>query len=85
MLTASDMIQRNSKKIFLCHRVLGQYNVDNGLLIRLTVNSNLFGGSVANMGTEAQKKWLQSTENEHTDDLTSIQVFLIEGSWDVLC
>lgn len=58
-LTAEDLKRHNSSKIFECHRVVGRYNIDPGLLIRLTVNSNLFGGSVANLGSEEQVKWLQ--------------------------
>lgn len=83
-LTARDLVQANSKKIFLLHRILGRYHFDNGLLIRLTVNSNLFGGSIANIGTEKQIRWLQGNRSP-CFSANSAQRFSTKENWGAFC
>jgi acyl-CoA oxidase len=48
---------KGSNKLFLAHRH-GATHVECGLGIRITVQYNLFAGSVANLGSKEQKEWL---------------------------
>lgn len=59
-ITAKDLKRKKSTKLFACHRLLGSHQIDEGLLIRMTVNANLFGGCIANLGDKSQVQWLQS-------------------------
>lgn len=56
--SADDLLRQNAEKLFVCHRENGAI-IDGGLAVRTTVQLNLFGGSVANLGDEEQRQWLQ--------------------------
>ena len=57
-LRAHDLVRfKGSNKLFLGHRH-GASKIDTGLGIRITVQYNLFGGSVANLGSPDQVRWL---------------------------
>jgi hypothetical protein len=48
---------RSARRLFLLHRKCSS-GVEGGLAVRTTVQLNLFGGSVANLGDETQRAWL---------------------------
>ncbi len=59
VLTAKDLVRTSgSNKLFVAHREGGAL-FEVGLGIRTTVQYNLFGGSVANLGSPEQVEWLQ--------------------------
>jgi acyl-CoA oxidase len=60
-LEARALLRENSQLLFQFHRMIGDFDdddVDGGLLVRTTVQLNLFGGSIANLGTDEQCAWL---------------------------
>jgi len=57
-ITTDDLLRSNAKKIFQFHRESAPF-AEGGLGVRLTVQMNLFGGSVANLGNQAQRDWLK--------------------------
>ena len=58
VIDVDGLMRHNTQKLFLLHRESGPL-VEGGLGVRITVQLNLFGGSVANLGNQEQKKWLQ--------------------------
>ena len=58
VIDVDGLMRQNTQKLFLLHRESGPI-VEGGLGVRITVQLNLFGGSVANLGNESQRKWLQ--------------------------
>eukprot|EP00388_Colpodella_angusta_P000053 GDKJ01000182.1.p1 GENE.GDKJ01000182.1~~GDKJ01000182.1.p1 ORF type:complete len:593 (-),score=143.80 GDKJ01000182.1:152-1909(-) len=60
LFSANDLLRQNAGKLFACHRESGSL-LDGGLGVRTTVQLNLFGGSVANLGDAKQREWLQKT------------------------
>ena len=56
-LNVEHLFRKNAQRLFWIHRILGNIP-EGGLGVRLTVQCNLFGGTVANLGSEKQIEWL---------------------------
>lgn len=56
--TVDDLLRSNADKLFWIHEVIGPL-VSGGMGVRFTVQLNLFAGSVANLGDDAQRVQLQ--------------------------
>jgi len=57
-LNVEDLIRTNATKLFWVHRECASLT-EGGLGIRITVQYNLFGGTVANLGSQQQRDWLK--------------------------
>jgi hypothetical protein len=57
-LKVDDLIRSQAERLFEIHRKAAGV-VEGGLGVRLTVQFNLFGGSVANLGCDRQREWLR--------------------------
>eukprot|EP01130_Rhizamoeba_saxonica_P005386 TRINITY_DN2154_c0_g1_i1.p1 TRINITY_DN2154_c0_g1~~TRINITY_DN2154_c0_g1_i1.p1 ORF type:complete len:587 (-),score=107.44 TRINITY_DN2154_c0_g1_i1:54-1736(-) len=57
-LTVDDLKRSNSSRLFDIHRG-GAFVLNHGLDVRVAVQLNLFGGSVANLGCPEQIEWLE--------------------------
>ena len=62
LVDTDGLLRENAHELFVLHREAGPV-VEGGLGVRITVQLNLFGGSVANLGSAAQKQWLQESFN----------------------
>ena len=58
LIDVEGLRREKAHELFLLHRESGPI-VEGGLGVRVTVQLNLFGGSVANLGNDTQRKWLQ--------------------------
>ena len=66
LVSVDGLLRENAHELFVLHREAGPV-VEGGLGVRITVQLNLFGGSVANLGSTAQRAWLQ--ESFHRGEL----------------
>ena len=57
--TVDDLLRPNAEKLFWIHKVVAPY-VSGGMGVRFTVQLNLFAGSIANLGNDAQRAQLQT-------------------------
>jgi acyl-CoA oxidase len=60
LMSVDGLLRENAHELFVLHREAGPV-VEGGLGVRITVQLNLFGGSVANLGNAAQRAWLQES------------------------
>jgi len=58
LVSVDGLLRKNAHELFILHREAGPV-VEGGLGVRITVQLNLFGGSVANLGSVDQRTWLQ--------------------------
>ena len=58
MASVEDLFIQNSSNLFLLHRELAA-KCDEAIAVRITVQYNLFGGCVANLGDAKQCTWLK--------------------------
>lgn len=56
--SVDGLMRKNAHELFVLHREAGPV-VEGGLGVRITVQLNLFGGSVANLGSPTQMNWLK--------------------------
>eukprot|EP00756_Hemistasia_phaeocysticola_P037076 Hpha_TRINITY_DN16678_c1_g2::TRINITY_DN16678_c1_g2_i1::g.183878::m.183878/K00232/E1.3.3.6, ACOX1, ACOX3; acyl-CoA oxidase len=56
-----DFVPSGCSKLFICHREGAGGLLEAGLGTRFTVQFNLFAGTVANLGSDEQREWLNGT------------------------
>ena len=59
LIDVPSLRRSSAQNLFLLHREDGGPGVEGGLGVRITVQLNLFGGSVCNLGSAQQATWLQ--------------------------
>eukprot|EP00041_Stephanoeca_diplocostata_P001427 m.19969 g.19969 ORF g.19969 m.19969 type:complete len:594 (-) comp11997_c0_seq2:318-2099(-) len=63
IIDVGGLMRENAQELFLMHRETGPL-LEGGVGVRVTVQLNLFGGSVANLGDDTQRTWLQGVFNK---------------------